>query len=93
MSTIASRLPSFCIAAFVLGIATLGAQESRQAHIFGLIKARVDAGKNVGMAVGTIDHEGKTMIAAYGNPGPDSLPIDADSVFEIGSTDSYVGGR
>ena len=37
------------------------------------------------MAVGTIDHEGKTVTASYGNPGPDSLPIDADSVFEIGS--------
>ena len=37
------------------------------------------------MVVGTVDTAGTTTIAAYGNPGPGSLPLDADSVFEIGS--------
>ena len=85
MSAIAGRRLFFCVAALAVYLAAPAAQESRQAQILGLIKTRVDAGKNVGMAVGTVDHEGKTTIAAYGNPGPGSLPIDADSVFEIGS--------
>jgi CubicO group peptidase (beta-lactamase class C family) len=63
-------------------LAALLAQES---HLLGLLKARVDAGRNVGMVVGTVDAAGKTTIAAYGNPGHGSLPLDADSVFEIGS--------
>jgi serine-type D-Ala-D-Ala carboxypeptidase/endopeptidase len=61
------------------------AQQSRSAQIQALLKARVDAGRGVGMVAGTVDAEGKTVIAAFGNPGPDSLPLDADSVFEIGS--------
>ena len=56
-----------------------------EATLHGLIKARVDAGKNVGIVVGTVDAGGKKTIAAYGNPGPGALPLDADSVFEIGS--------
>lgn len=71
--------------ALVLGVVTLGAQGSREAEILATIKSRVDAGKSVGMVVGTIDAGGKTAMAAYGSPGPDSLPLDADSVFEIGS--------
>jgi CubicO group peptidase (beta-lactamase class C family) len=55
------------------------------AQIHALLKARVDAGRNVGIVAATIDAGGKKATAAYGNPGPGSLPLDADSVFEIGS--------
>ena len=71
--------------ALFLSIAAPVAQQSHAAHLHDLLKARVDAGKNVGMVVGTIDTDGKRAIAAYGNPGPGALPLDADSVFEIGS--------
>ena len=37
------------------------------------------------MVVATIEPDGSTSMAAYGSPGPDAMPLDADSVFEIGS--------
>jgi CubicO group peptidase (beta-lactamase class C family) len=58
---------------------------SRAAEIESAIKARVDAKKSIGMVVATIDPDGTTSMAACGNPGPDALPLDGDSVFEIGS--------
>jgi D-alanyl-D-alanine-carboxypeptidase/D-alanyl-D-alanine-endopeptidase len=72
-------------AALIVSFTFVHAQEPRDAQIHALLKARVDAGKNVGIVAGTIDADGKKAIAAYGTPGPDSLPLDADSVFEIGS--------
>jgi CubicO group peptidase (beta-lactamase class C family) len=66
-------------------IAALGAEQSIEAQLHGVLKARVDAGKNIGIVAATVDADGKKIIAAYGNPGPGSLPLDADSVFEIGS--------
>ena len=72
-------------AALILPFTFVHAQQSRDAQIHALLKARVDGGKNVGIVAGTIDADGKKAVAAYGNPGPGSLPLDADSVFEIGS--------
>src|SRR5688500_14790239 len=73
-------------AAVVLSLTCISAQtQSREAELLARLKVRVDAGKNVGIVAGTIDVDGKKAIAAYGNAGPDSLPLDADSVFEIGS--------
>jgi CubicO group peptidase (beta-lactamase class C family) len=60
-------------------------QSSQPTSLQAVIKTRVDAGKNVGIVAGTIDASGKQAIAAYGNPGPGAMPLDADSVFEIGS--------
>ena len=37
------------------------------------------------MVVATIEPDGSSSMAAYGNPGPDAKPLDGDSVFEIGS--------
>jgi CubicO group peptidase (beta-lactamase class C family) len=76
---------AFGVVAIALFFTSVHAQESRSAQIQALLKARVDAGRGIGMVAGTVDADGKTVIAAYGNPGPDSLPLDADSVFEIGS--------
>jgi CubicO group peptidase (beta-lactamase class C family) len=64
------------------GAASKGA---RSAEIVAALKARVEAGKSVGMVVGTIDADGGGSIGAYGSPGPGARPLDGDSVFEIGS--------
>jgi D-alanyl-D-alanine-carboxypeptidase/D-alanyl-D-alanine-endopeptidase len=49
------------------------------------IKARVDGGKNTGIVAAVITADGRVTIDAYGDAGPDARPLDADSVFEIGS--------
>jgi CubicO group peptidase (beta-lactamase class C family) len=37
-----------------------------------------------GMVAGVVDSDGR-RVAAYGDPGPGQPPLDASSVFEIGS--------
>jgi CubicO group peptidase (beta-lactamase class C family) len=71
----------------LIGAAALTAavDGTRNAEIASAIKARVDAKKSIGMVVATIEADGSTSMAAYGSPGPGALPLDADSVFEIGS--------
>lgn len=49
-----------------------------------IIKERVEIGANTGMVVGVIEPGGKRRIIAYGNATP-GVPLDAQSVFEIGS--------
>jgi CubicO group peptidase (beta-lactamase class C family) len=71
--------------ALVVSLVGVHSQPSREGQIHALLKTRVDGGKAIGVVAGTIDAAGKKTIAAYGNPGPGSLPLDADSVFEIGS--------
>ena len=75
----------FAAAVLIHSFTFVDAQQSREGQIHALLKARVDAGRSIGRVVGTVDAGGKTVIAAYGNAGPDALPLDADSVFEIGS--------
>ncbi|HEX6973690.1 MAG TPA: serine hydrolase domain-containing protein [Vicinamibacterales bacterium] len=58
---------------------------TRDAALLAAIKARVDERKSVGMVVGTIDADGGTSRAFYGSAGEGARPLDADSVFEIGS--------
>lgn len=71
---------------FVTLLVTVNAYDgARDAEILAAVKSRVDGGKSVGMAVGTIDADGGTSRAFYGSPGPGARPLDADSVFEIGS--------
>src|SRR5262245_36781412 len=67
------------------GAAAIAGAGSRTAEIEAALKARVDAKKSTGMVVATIDADGGTSIGAYGDPGPGALPLDGDSVFEIGS--------
>jgi len=72
----------------VLGAAVsiaAAADGARNAEILAAIKTRVDDKRSVGMVVATIDAGGGRSMAAYGDPGPGALPLDADSVFEIGS--------
>ena len=48
-----------------------------------IIRERVDAKRSAGIVVGVIDSGRR--VAAYGDPGPGQPPLDAVSVFEIGS--------
>jgi CubicO group peptidase (beta-lactamase class C family) len=66
------------------GIAS-AADGTRTVEIAAAIKSRVDAKKSTGMVVATIEPDGSSSIAAFGDPGPGARPLDADSVFEIGS--------
>jgi D-alanyl-D-alanine-carboxypeptidase/D-alanyl-D-alanine-endopeptidase len=52
--------------------------------IQGIIGERLDAKRSAGIVVGVIDSGGR-RVAAYGDPGPGQPPLDASSVFEIGS--------
>src|SRR3989304_2973793 len=58
---------------------------TRNADILAALKSRVDSDKSTGMVVGTIEADRATSPPASGDPGPGALPLDADSVFEIGS--------
>lgn len=49
-----------------------------------IIRQRVDEGRNVGIAVGLVDADGRTRFLAYGR-GAGGTPLDEHSVFEIGS--------
>jgi serine-type D-Ala-D-Ala carboxypeptidase/endopeptidase len=74
------------LAALVLVAGVAAATDgARNAEIAAAIKTRIDAEKAGGMVVATIEADGSSSMAAYGNPGPDAPPLDADSVFEIGS--------
>lgn len=58
---------------------------TRNAELAAAIKSRVEAKKSTGMVVATIEPDGSSSIAAFGDAGPGARPLDADSVFEIGS--------
>jgi len=55
------------------------------ADILAIIKKRVDEKRSAGMVVGVIDADGKQRVVSYGDPGPGQPPLDANTVFEIGS--------
>jgi CubicO group peptidase (beta-lactamase class C family) len=84
-SILAGRVAALCAVALLVWNCPVATQGARQAALLASLKARVDGGKSVGMVVGMIEPAGTTAIAAYGSPGPGSLSLDADSVFEIGS--------
>src|SRR5262245_20928016 len=50
-----------------------------------IIRERVQEKRSAGIVVGLIEPEGRTRVVAFGDPGPGQPPLDADSVFEIGS--------
>jgi len=73
------------LAGTLAATAVMAADGARTREIAAAIKQRVDDKKAVGMVVATIEPDGSTSMAAYGSPGPGAMPLDADSVFEIGS--------
>jgi CubicO group peptidase (beta-lactamase class C family) len=74
------------IALLLVGpLAVAMAAGPRDREIAAAIKTRVEAKRSVGMVVATIDADGTTSLAAYGSPGAGARPLDADTVFEIGS--------
>ena len=75
------------VAILGVAIAAIGAAANgtRNAEIAAALKERVDSRKAAGMVVATIEPDGTQSIAAHGTPGPGALPLDGDSVFEIGS--------
>jgi serine-type D-Ala-D-Ala carboxypeptidase/endopeptidase len=54
-------------------------------ELLSIIKQRVDEKRSAGIVVGLVDADGRTRVIAYGDPGPGQPPLDANSVFEIGS--------
>ena len=60
------------------------AQAAADESLAALLKERVDVGRDTpGMVAATIDGD-RRSVAAYGQSGTDR-PLDADTVFEIGS--------
>lgn len=55
------------------------------AEILAILEDRVDSGRSVGIVVGLLEPDGSRRYLAYGDAGPDALPLSAQSVFEIGS--------
>jgi CubicO group peptidase (beta-lactamase class C family) len=45
-----------------------------------------------GMVVGLVDEDGNRRVIAHGDPGPDSLSLNGESVFEIGSMTKVFTG-
>jgi CubicO group peptidase (beta-lactamase class C family) len=65
---------------------TLEAQSlAPDSAIRAIIKQRVDEKRAAGIVVGVLEANGRTRIVAYGDPGPGQLPLDGNTVFEIGS--------
>jgi Beta-lactamase class C and other penicillin binding proteins len=55
------------------------------ADVLAIIKQRVEEKRSAGIVVGLLEPDGRTRVVAYGDPGPGQPPLDASSVFEIGS--------
>ena len=50
-----------------------------------IITQRVAEKRSAGIVVGLLEPDGRTRVIAAGDPGPGKLPLDANTVFEIGS--------
>lgn len=78
----------------LLGVALPAAAQSfpTDSAVLSIIRQRVEEGRSKGIVVGLIDADGRTRIVAYGDPGPGKLPLDGNSVFEIGSITKVFTG-
>lgn len=56
------------------------------------IEKLVSNGRAAGVVVGLLDADGNRKVIAYGSPGPNALPLDGESVFEIGSITKVFTG-
>jgi CubicO group peptidase (beta-lactamase class C family) len=57
-----------------------------------MLQELVDRPGITGIVVGLLDERGTRRVIAYGNPGAGALPIDGESVFEIGSMTKVFTG-
>lgn len=85
------------LAAIVLSLATgpqwLAAQHfPDDARLLEIIQTRVEQGRATGIVLGVLEADGSRRIVAFGDPGPDALPLGPESVFEIGSISKAFTG-
>lgn len=57
-----------------------------------MLEEVVSSGTAKGLVVGLLDPDGSRRVVAYGDPGPDALPFDGESVFDIGSMTKVFTG-
>ena len=93
-SCLVKRMISIAAALILLGPGTPSSAQSvgetgtsfpPDSVILGILQERVEEGRSVGIVVGLREADGETRVLAYGDPGPGKLPLDRESVFEIGS--------
>lgn len=53
--------------------------------VLAIIRQRVEEKRSAGIVIGLVEPDGRTRVVAYGDPGPGKVPLDANTVFEIGS--------
>jgi D-alanyl-D-alanine-carboxypeptidase/D-alanyl-D-alanine-endopeptidase len=81
------------LAGLVPGDRTVAAQAfPSDSTILAILKQRVTENRSTGIVVGLLEPNGQTRILAYGSPGPGKLPLDGNSVFEIGSITKVFTG-
>jgi CubicO group peptidase (beta-lactamase class C family) len=78
-------MKKFVVALLLVALSAAAREKPTNEDISARIRARVDAKKNSGIVAAVIDSRGNVSMAGYGDAGPGALPLDADSVFEIGS--------
>ena len=83
------RLRQFFACVLAVLVATIAldghANTARQAQIQSRLDERLASGIGVGLVAASLEPDGTVVTAAAGKPGLDALPLDGDSVFEIGS--------
>ena len=87
MTTSRSIAGSTALALLVAAGLTAGpaARQAATTDFAAAVKERVAAGRNTGIVAATIDESGAIRTYVAGRAGPGAKPLDADSVFEIGS--------
>jgi CubicO group peptidase (beta-lactamase class C family) len=82
---------AFTTLAYCVVSSPLGSQEPSDSAVLALLQPRVDAGVWAGIVVGLVDRDGVRRTLAYG-PNAGVAPLDARTVFEIGSiTKTFTG--
>jgi D-alanyl-D-alanine-carboxypeptidase/D-alanyl-D-alanine-endopeptidase len=68
-----------------IGAQSAGATFPSDSALHDLLRQRVADKRSAGLVVGLLAADGSTRVIADGDPGPGQPPLDANSVFEIGS--------
>ena len=76
----------------VLGQTTSGRGDLSDAGIREMLKRIVPDARSMGAVVGLLEPDGSRRIIAYGGSGLHARPLDAESVFEIGSITKVFTG-